>query len=102
MDPARLVHHAYHAGDTDAVLHWAPIAAAGASSVGAYRQAAKQALADYFKVHYGPTLKAFEALGDQGKALFDGMVELATRFNSATDGTLKVRSQYAEVIAVRA
>ncbi|MCA2218444.1 ATP-binding protein [Jidongwangia harbinensis] len=39
-DPARLVHHAHHAGDTAAVLHWAPVAARRATEVGAYRQAA--------------------------------------------------------------
>jgi ATP/maltotriose-dependent transcriptional regulator MalT len=47
VDPARLVHHAHHAGDTAAVLHWAPIAARGAAAVGAYRQAAD---------HYGRAL----------------------------------------------
>ncbi|HEY2959189.1 MAG TPA: AAA family ATPase [Actinomycetota bacterium] len=40
VDPARLVHHAHHAGDTGAVLRWAPTAAEGATAVGAYRQAA--------------------------------------------------------------
>ena len=40
VDPASLVHHAHHAGDHPAVLHWAPIAARRAASLGAYRQAA--------------------------------------------------------------
>ena len=40
VDPARLVHHAHHAGDAEAVLRWAPVAAGRASEVGAYRQAA--------------------------------------------------------------
>ena len=40
VDPARLVHHAHHAGDAEAVLRWAPVAAARASDVRAYRQAA--------------------------------------------------------------
>lgn len=39
-DPARLVHHAHHAGDTEAVLHWTPIAARRAASLGAHKQAA--------------------------------------------------------------
>jgi DNA-binding CsgD family transcriptional regulator/tetratricopeptide (TPR) repeat protein len=39
-DPARLVHHAHHAGDTAAVLRWAPVAARRAAEMGAYRQAA--------------------------------------------------------------
>ncbi|HEV7961331.1 MAG TPA: AAA family ATPase [Actinoplanes sp.] len=40
VDPARLVHHAHHAGDAEAVLHWAPVAARRAATLGAYRQAA--------------------------------------------------------------
>ncbi|GAA0812848.1 ATP-binding protein [Spirilliplanes yamanashiensis] len=39
-DPARLVHHAHHAGDTDAVLRWVPVAARRAQAVAAHRQAA--------------------------------------------------------------
>jgi DNA-binding CsgD family transcriptional regulator/tetratricopeptide (TPR) repeat protein len=40
VDPARLVHHAHHAGDAEAVLRWAPVAARRAAKLGAYRQAA--------------------------------------------------------------
>ncbi|WP_433302187.1 AAA family ATPase [Actinoplanes sp. CA-030573] len=40
IDPARLVHHAHHAGDAAAVLRWAPAAARRAAQLGAYRQAA--------------------------------------------------------------
>jgi DNA-binding CsgD family transcriptional regulator len=40
VDPARLVHHAHHAGDPAAVLRWAPVAARRAAAVGAHRQAA--------------------------------------------------------------
>jgi DNA-binding CsgD family transcriptional regulator len=41
-DPARLAHHAEAAGDTDAVLRFAPVAGARAESVGAHREAAAQ------------------------------------------------------------
>jgi len=41
-DLARLAHHAEAAGNTDAVLQFAPAAAAHAVSVGAYREAAAQ------------------------------------------------------------
>lgn len=41
-DPARLAHHAEAAGDTDAVLEFAPAAAAKAASLGAHREAAAQ------------------------------------------------------------
>ncbi|MCM4080427.1 ATP-binding protein [Paractinoplanes hotanensis] len=40
VDPARLVHHAHHAGDTVAALRWTPVAARRAASVGAHKQAA--------------------------------------------------------------
>jgi DNA-binding CsgD family transcriptional regulator/tetratricopeptide (TPR) repeat protein len=42
VDLARLAHHADAAGDTDAVLRYAPAAAAQASSIGAHREAAAQ------------------------------------------------------------
>ncbi|AGZ39985.1 class I SAM-dependent methyltransferase [Actinoplanes friuliensis] len=58
--------------------------------------------ADYFRVHYGPTLKAFEALDDDnGKLLHADLVDLATRYNVATDGTAKIPSAYVEVLATR-
>jgi DNA-binding CsgD family transcriptional regulator len=41
-DLARLVHHAEAAGDVDAVLRFAPAAAAHAASLGAHREAAAQ------------------------------------------------------------
>ena len=42
IDPARLAHHAEAARDVDAVLEFAPAAAARASATGAYREAAAQ------------------------------------------------------------
>jgi ATP/maltotriose-dependent transcriptional regulator MalT len=41
-DPARLAHHAEAAGDSEAVLEHAPVAAARAAAVGAHREAAAQ------------------------------------------------------------
>ncbi|MEV4637524.1 methyltransferase domain-containing protein [Actinoplanes sp. NPDC049548] len=59
--------------------------------------------ADYFRTHYGPTLKAFEALSeDDGKLLHADLVELAEQYNVATDGTAKIPSAYLEVLAIRA
>jgi SAM-dependent methyltransferase len=58
--------------------------------------------ADYFRAHYGPTLKAFEALDeDQGKLLYADLVDLAGRYNTATDGTTKIPAAYVEVLATR-
>jgi ubiquinone/menaquinone biosynthesis C-methylase UbiE len=59
------------------------------------------AFADYFKAHYGPTLKAFEALGEEGKGLYDDLVDLAERHNVATDGTAKLPAAYVQVLIKR-
>ncbi len=67
-----------------------------------FRFRSPEDFADYFRAHYGPTLKAFEALDeDHGKLLHADLVELISRYNSATDGTAKIRSAYAEVLATR-
>jgi DNA-binding CsgD family transcriptional regulator/tetratricopeptide (TPR) repeat protein len=41
-DPARVAHHAVAAGDVDAVVRFAPVAAARAASLGAHREAVAQ------------------------------------------------------------
>jgi ubiquinone/menaquinone biosynthesis C-methylase UbiE len=65
-----------------------------------FRFTSAEAFADYFRANYGPTLKAFEALDeDNGKLLYADLVDLATRSNIATDGTLRIPSAYVEVIA---
>jgi SAM-dependent methyltransferase len=67
-----------------------------------FRFASPEDFADYFRAHYGPTLKAFEALDqDNGKLLHADLVELVTRYDVATDGTTKVPSAYVEVLATR-
>jgi SAM-dependent methyltransferase len=58
---------------------------------------------DTFRTYYGPTHKAFGAL-DSGKqaSLTEDLLGLAQRFNTATDGTMTVPSEYLEaVIKVR-
>jgi SAM-dependent methyltransferase len=58
---------------------------------------------EHFRRYYGPTQKAFEALDAQGQAaLRKDLEELWSGFNSATDGTTKVSSEYMEVKAIRA
>jgi SAM-dependent methyltransferase len=57
---------------------------------------------EYFRVNYGPTVKAFEALGPDGaKPLYDDLVALVTGHNVATDGTVKVPAAYLQVLATR-
>ena len=58
---------------------------------------------DFFRTYYGPMLKAFEALDDAGQQrLAADLLDLARRHNRATDGTLAVPAEYAEVVTVRA
>jgi ubiquinone/menaquinone biosynthesis C-methylase UbiE len=58
---------------------------------------------DYFRTYYGPTLKTFEALDAGGQQrLAADLLDLARHHNRATDGTLAVPAEYAEVVAVRA
>ncbi|WP_433376797.1 class I SAM-dependent methyltransferase [Actinoplanes sp. CA-142083] len=65
-----------------------------------FRFATPEHFADYFRTNYGPTLKAFEALGpDGGKPLYDDLVALAAEHNVATDGTTKIPSAYVQVLA---
>lgn len=55
----------------------------------------------YFRVWYGPTLRAFAALDEaQRDALHRDLERLWTDHNQASDGTTRVQSEYLEVIAV--
>jgi DNA-binding CsgD family transcriptional regulator/tetratricopeptide (TPR) repeat protein len=63
-DPARLAHHAHAAGDAEAVLKFAPLAAAQASRLGAHRESA---------IHYAQALGFAEVLPPDVRAqLFSG------------------------------
>ncbi len=67
-----------------------------------FRFTSPEHFADYFRQNYGPTLKAFEALGpDGGKPLYDDLVALAHRHNTATDGTARIPSAYLQIVATR-
>jgi SAM-dependent methyltransferase len=55
----------------------------------------------YFRLWYGPTLRAFAALDqDKRDALRRDLETLWADHNRATDGTTRVQSEYLEVIAV--
>ena len=56
---------------------------------------------NYFRLWYGPTLRAFVALDETNRsALRRDLERLWTDHNRATDGTTRVQSEYLEVIAV--
>jgi SAM-dependent methyltransferase len=57
---------------------------------------------DYFREWYGPTLRAFAALDEDGQAaLGRDLTRLWSEHNRATDGTTHVEAEYLEVVAVR-
>ena len=63
---------------------------------------APEDFADFFKQNYGPTLKAFEALAEEKRpALYADLVDLARRSNSSTDSTVRIPSEYLEIVAER-
>ena len=67
-----------------------------------FRFASSMHFADFFRAHYGPTVKAFEALGERdGKLLYDDLLDLAARWNVAIDGTTKIPADYVQMLAVR-
>jgi hypothetical protein len=56
---------------------------------------------DYWRRYYGPTLKAFEAVGEDGRAALEqDLHELIARFNRADDGTMVVPNEYLEAVIV--
>ena len=56
---------------------------------------------DYFRLWYGPTLRAFGTLDETGReGLRSELERLWTEHNLATDGTTRVVSEYLEVVAI--
>jgi ubiquinone/menaquinone biosynthesis C-methylase UbiE len=72
-----------------------------------FRFASPADFADFFRINYGPTLKAFEALDEEKReALYADLVDLARRHHvaatKAEKGPIKVPAEYLEVVAERA
>jgi ubiquinone/menaquinone biosynthesis C-methylase UbiE len=69
-----------------------------------FRYESPEAFVDDFRTHYGPTLKAFEALPPEGRdALAGDIVALARRFDrTGGDGPVAIPAEYLEVVATRA
>ena len=66
-----------------------------------FRYRSPQTWIDYWRRYYGPTLKAFEAVGEEGRpALEADLLENIARFNRADDGTIVVPSEYLEAVIV--
>ena len=57
---------------------------------------------EVFRTYYGPVLKAFTALDDQGREGLDrDIYVLLDKFNTARDSTLVLPSEYLEVVVTR-
>jgi hypothetical protein len=57
---------------------------------------------EFYRLHYGPTLRAFAALSQEAQAgLRQDLESLYMRQNAATDGTTIIAAEYLEVVATR-
>jgi SAM-dependent methyltransferase len=67
-----------------------------------FRYPSPRAMFETFRDYYGPTVKAWAALDDQGKASFEEqLVALMTNANRRTDGALAIPSAYVEVVITK-
>ena len=67
-----------------------------------FRYRSAQDWLDTFRTYYGPTLKAFAAIDDATRAALElDLLALAEQFNTSSTGTLRVPSEYLEVVAVK-
>ena len=58
---------------------------------------------DHYSRYFGPSIRTLEALDAEGKKGFRRDFEaLLTAHNRATDGTVRVESEFLEVVATRA
>jgi SAM-dependent methyltransferase len=68
-----------------------------------FRERSPEAWVASWRRWYGPTLKAFEAVGESGApALEADLLALIARFNRADDGSMVVESEYLETVIARA
>jgi SAM-dependent methyltransferase len=57
---------------------------------------------DFFRTYYGPTVKAFEAVGAAGRdALYGDLAELARRYAGTGTGPVTIPATYLETVAIR-
>ena len=65
------------------------------------RHESPEGFIDFWREYYGPTMKAFEAVGTAGApALRRDLLDLIVRFNRADAGTMVVPSEYLEAVIV--
>ncbi len=93
-------------GDPDWIQkHFSPIAKSIDINMRSYtfRFYSPEQYLEFFRTYYGLTKKAYEVVGPEGeKALSNDILGVIHDMNIATDGTMSVPSQYAEVIIEKA
>ena len=68
-----------------------------------FRYHSPERFIEVFRAFYGPIHKAFLALDANGQAALHGdLIDTIARFNTATDGSMRAPSDYAEVIIIKA
>ena len=68
-----------------------------------WRYPSTQACLEHFQAWYGPTVAAFAAVGEDGRAGLEAeLLEVFARHSTADDGTFAADVDYLEVVAVRA
>jgi hypothetical protein len=67
-----------------------------------FRDRSPEHFVDYWRTYYGPTVKAFETVGEAGRESLEAdIVELIAWFNRADDGTMVVPNEYLEAVIVK-
>lgn len=68
-----------------------------------WRFTSPEAFVDFFATHYGPTLKAFEALDDQARAELAGDLAALARRHDRLDGegAIAIPAEYLESVGIR-
>ncbi len=68
-----------------------------------FRYRSPEHFMDIFRTYYGPVHKAFLALAPEGQAeLTRDLLSLIASLNTATDGSMRVPSAYAEIVMTKA
>lgn len=67
-----------------------------------FRYPSPEYFVEFFKTFYGPVHKAFIAVGEAGEAgLQADILETIATYNTATDGSMMVPSEYAEIVITK-
>jgi SAM-dependent methyltransferase len=66
-----------------------------------FRFRSAHAFVDFFRTYCGPTVKAFEAAGTDGDALFADLAELVQSHAGKSTGPLTIPATWLETVAIR-